>query len=92
MDLKGYHCLADLFGKLNSQEKLEDDFTAIPEGGKLKFFWEKCGHEKIDASSIIERTKQKIRRDVMRRRRSSFCFCRSFYFNLYFNHPLLNSL
>ena len=42
MDLKGYHCLADLFGKLNSQEKLEDDFTAIPEGGKLKFFWEKC--------------------------------------------------
>ena len=53
MDLKGYHCLADLFGKLNSQEKLEDDFTTIPEGGKLKFFWEKCGHEKIDASSII---------------------------------------
>ena len=53
MDLKGYHCLADLFGKLNSQEKLEDDFTAIPEGGKLKFFWEKCGHEKIDASSIM---------------------------------------
>ena len=72
MDLKGYHCLADLFGKLNSQEKLEDDFTAIPEGGKLKFFWEKCGHEKIDASSIIERTKQKIRRDVMRRRRNYF--------------------
>ena len=34
MDLKGYHCLADLFGKLNSQEKLEDDFTTIPEGGK----------------------------------------------------------
>ena len=72
MDLKGYHCLADLFGKLNSQEKLEDDFTTIPEGGKLKFFWEKCGHEKIDASSIIERTKQKIRRDVMRRRRNYF--------------------
>ena len=72
MNLKEYNRLTDLFGKLNSQEKLEDDFTTIPEGGKLKFFWEKCGHEKIDASSIIERTKQKIRRDVMRRRRNYF--------------------
>jgi len=90
MDLKGYHCLADLFGKLNSQEKLEDDFTTIPEGGKLKFFWEKCGHEKIDASSITkdpERCNEASKKLFL----SSFCFCRSFYFNLYFNHPLLNS-
>lgn len=47
MDLKGYHCLADLFGKLNSQEKLEDDFTTIPEGGKLKFFWKNAGMKRL---------------------------------------------
>ncbi len=33
MDLKEYHRLADLFSKLNSQEKLEDDFTAMPDAG-----------------------------------------------------------
>lgn len=33
MDLKGYHCLADLFGKLNSQEKLEDDLLLYLKAG-----------------------------------------------------------
>lgn len=72
MSLKEYLHLSELFSKLNSQEKLEDDFTAIPGGEKLKFFWEKCEQDKIDASSIIERTKQKIRRDALRRRKNYF--------------------
>ena len=38
---------ADLFGKLNSQEKLEDDFTTIPEGGKLKFFGKNAGMKRL---------------------------------------------
>ena len=29
MNLKEYFRLANLFGKLNSQEKLEDDFTTM---------------------------------------------------------------
>ena len=42
MNLKEYFRLANLFGKLNSQEKLEDDFTTMPEGETLRFFWESC--------------------------------------------------
>lgn len=72
MNLKEYFHLAGLFGKLNSQEKLEDDFTTMPEGEKLRFFWESCKQEKIDASSIIEKTRLKIRKDAMRRRRNYF--------------------
>ena len=72
MDLKGYHCLADLFGKLNSRENTEDEFAAMSEGEKLKFFLKDCMPEKIDASSIIEKTQQKIKRDAMRRRRNYF--------------------
>lgn len=72
MNLKEYHRLSDLFSKLNSQEKLEDDFTAIPGGEKLKFFWESCEQEKIASSSIIEKTRLKIRKDAMRRRRNNF--------------------
>lgn len=72
MNSKEYFRLADLFGKLNSQEKLEDDFTAMPEGEKLKFFWESCEQEKINASSIIEKTRLKIRKDAMKRIRNYF--------------------
>ena len=72
MSLKEYHRLADLFSKLNSQENIEDDFTSMPDAEKLKFFWKDCMPEKIDASSIIEKTQQKIKRDAMRRRRNYF--------------------
>ena len=72
MNLKEYFRLANLFGKLNSQEELEDDFTTIPEGEKLRFFWESCKQEKIDASSIIERTCIRMRKDAMKRRRNYF--------------------
>lgn len=72
MSLKEYNRLTDLFSKLNSQENVEDDFASIPEGGKLKFFWKNCLPEKIDASSIIEKTQQKIKRDAQRRRRNYF--------------------
>ncbi len=48
MNLKEYFRLAGLFGKLNSQEKLEDDFTTTPEGETLRFFWESCEQEKIN--------------------------------------------
>lgn len=72
MNLKDCFHLADLFGKLNSQEKLGDDFTTMPAGEKLKFFWENCKQEKMDASSIIEKTRLKIRKDAMKRRRNYF--------------------
>lgn len=72
MNLKEYFRLADLFGKQNSQEKLGDDFTTIPEGEKLKFFWESCEQKKVDASSIIEKTRLKIRKDTIKRRRNYF--------------------
>ena len=66
MNLKEYNRLTDLFGKLNSRENTEDEFAAMSEGEKLKFFWKDCMPEKIDASSIIEKTQQKIKRDAMR--------------------------
>ena len=72
MNLKEYNRLTDLFGKLNSRENTEDEFAAMSEGEKLKFFWKDCMPEKIDASSIIEKTQQKIKRDAMRRRRNYF--------------------
>lgn len=72
MNLKEYNRLTDLFGKLNSRENTEDEFAAMSEGEKLKFFWKDCMLEKIDASSIIEKTQQKIKRDAMRRRRNYF--------------------
>lgn len=72
MNLKEYFHLANLLGKLNSREKLGDDFTATPEGEKLKFFWESCEQEKIDASSIIEKTRTRIQKDAMKRRRNYF--------------------
>lgn len=53
MNLKEYNRLTDLFGKLNSRENTEDEFAAMSEGEKLKFFWKDCMPEKIDASSII---------------------------------------
>lgn len=70
MNLKEYFRLADLFGKLNSQEKLEDDFATTPEGETLRFFWENCEQEKINASSIIEKTRVKIREGEKKRRRN----------------------
>lgn len=72
MNLKEYNRLTDLFGKLNSRENTEDEFAAMSEGEKLKFFWKDYMPEKIDASSIIEKTQQKIKRDAMRRRRNYF--------------------
>ena len=70
MNLKEYFRLANLFGKLNSQEKLEDDFTTMPEGETLRFFWESCEQEKIDASSIIEITRMKIQKSEKKRKRN----------------------
>ena len=70
MNLKEYFRLANLFGKLNSQEKLEDDFTTMPEGETLRFFWESCEQEKIDASSIIERTRMKIQKSEKKCKRN----------------------
>ena len=72
MSLKEYHRLADLFSKLNSQQKIEDDFTSMPDGERLRFFWENCTQEKIDPSYIVERTRQKMRKDAMKRRNKYF--------------------
>ena len=72
MSLKEYHRLADLFSKLNSQENIEDDFTSMPDVEKLKFFWQNCAQEKIDPSSIIEKTQRKMRKDAMKRRKKYF--------------------
>ena len=94
MNLKEYNRLTDLFGKLNSRENTEDEFAAMSEGEKLKFFWKDCMPEKIDASSIIEKTQQKIKRDAMRRRRNYFLvasasigFCSDLYFNYILPEP-----
>ena len=85
MNLKEYFRLANLFGKLNSQEKLEDDFTTMPEGETLRFFWESCEQEKIDASSIIERTRMKILFV------DNFRFYCCFYSDLYINYLFYES-
>ena len=71
MNLKDYHHLANLFGKLNSQEQTEEDFT-VPEDEKLKFFWKNCFQEKIDSVSIKERVRLKIKKDAMKRGRNYF--------------------
>ena len=86
MSLKEYHRLADLFSKLNSQENIEDDFTSMPDAEKLKFFWQNCAQEKIDPSSIIEKTQRKMRKDAMKR---SFYCC--FLFDLHFNYLFFES-
>lgn len=39
---------------------------------KLKFFWEACMPERINATSIIEKTRQKIKNDAKRQRRRYF--------------------
>ena len=92
MSLKEYHRLADLFSKLNSQENIEDDFTSMPDAEKLKFFWENCVQEKIDSSSIIEKTQRKMRKDAMK---EIFLSCFSFYccflFDLHFNYLFFES-
>lgn len=73
MNLKEkYNRLSELFNKLNSQEIVEDEFASIPEGEKLKYFWEDCKPAQVDTSSIIKKTQEKIRRDAMRRRRNYF--------------------
>ena len=88
MNLKEYFRLANLFGKLNSQEKLEDDFTTMPEGETLRFFWESCEQEKIDASSIIERTRMKIQKSEKKRNFRFYC---CFYSDLYINYLFYES-
>ena len=87
MNLKEYFRLAGLLGKLNSQEKLGDDFTTMSEGEKLRFFWESCKQEKIDASSIIEKTRLKIRKLFP----DNFCFYCCFYFSCYINNSYFKS-
>lgn len=44
----------------------------MPDAEKLKFFWENCAQEKIDPSSIIEKTQRKMRKDAMKRRKKYF--------------------
>lgn len=44
----------------------------MPDAEKLKFFWENCVQEKIDSSSIIEKTQRKMRKDAMKRRKKYF--------------------
>lgn len=72
MSLKGYHRLVELLDRLNSLKGNGDDFSGIPEGERLKFFWERCEPEAQDASSIIEKTRRKIERDKARRRKKYF--------------------
>ena len=72
MNLKEKDRLAELFNKLNSQENTEDEFAAMPEGKRVKFIWEKFSQKKVDASSIMEKTRLKIKRDAMKRRRNYF--------------------
>lgn len=73
MNLKEkYNRLSELFNKLNSQENVEDEFATLPEGEKLKYFWENCKPAQVDTSSIIKKTQEKIKRDAMRRRRNYF--------------------
>ena len=95
MNLKEYFRLANLFGKLNSQEKLEDDFTTMPEGETLRFFWESCEQEKIDASSIIERTRMKIQKKRKEAQTElfvdNFRFYCCFYSDLYVNYLFYES-
>lgn len=67
-----YNRQTELFNKLNSQENVENEFATMPEGEKLKYFWENCNPAQMDASAIIKKTQEKIRRDAMRRRRNYF--------------------
>lgn len=70
MNLNKYHHLADLFGKLNSREKLEDEFSSVSGGEKLKYFWESCTSEDVDTSSIKNKIQQKLKKDAIRRKRN----------------------
>lgn len=73
MSLKEEHNrLTDLFDKLNSQENVENEFASLSDGDKMKFFWKDCTPPKMDASSIIKKTQQKIKQDAQRRRRNYF--------------------
>ena len=72
MNLKEYNRIAELFDKLNSRKDVEDEFAAMPEGKKMKFVWENYSQKKVDASSIMEKTRLKIKREAMKRRRNYF--------------------
>lgn len=72
MNLNERDNLPELFDKLNSQQNVEEEFAAMPEGEKLKFFWKECNPEEKVSSSIIEKTRQKIKRDTMKRKRKYF--------------------
>jgi len=68
MDLnKKYTFLASYFDKLNSQDTSEDELVNTPEDEKLRFFWESCMPQDIDASSILAKTQQKIEREAKKR-------------------------
>lgn len=72
MNLKEANRIAELLNKLNSQENTEDEFATMSEGKRLKFIWENFSQKKVDASSIMEKTRLKIKQDAMKRRRNYF--------------------
>lgn len=73
MDLKERdNNLSELFDRLNSLQDVEKEFDAMPGGKKLKSFWMDGKQPEIDSTSIINKTRQKIRRDAMKRRKNYF--------------------
>ena len=62
--------LPELFDKLNSHQDIEEEFVSIPKGEKLLFFWKECKQDEVDSASIIEKTRQKIRYNTIKRKRS----------------------
>ena len=64
--------LPELFDKLNSHQDIEEEFVSIPKGEKLLFFWKECKQDEVDSASIIEKTRQKIRYNTIKRKRSHF--------------------
>lgn len=73
MDLKEYERLAALLDEPDTPETAgRERLAGIPEGGKLKFFWEKCHPEQPDVASIIKRSRRKIEREAARRRKKYF--------------------
>lgn len=75
MNLNDFRRFADLFDKRNSAEKPLEEHMSIPEDGKLEFFWDDCTveeNEKVDISSIVQRTKDKIRKAQLKRRKKIF--------------------
>lgn len=63
-----YDRLAEVFGELNAgEEPIAQAGPMSDEERKLKYYWESCQPAGIDASGIIRRTQQQIRRTESRR-------------------------